>query len=251
MIHLWDAARLWLWIHPWWHATILFGTPVLISTILGLWGHHHSHEANRLSGENNRLSRETQLNHSANNGIRVALLIAACCWAIRTRIAVVVTLISMASILCLAQVSMISSDEVMDAAFDMKKASEAADKLRPDGSKYCKWGAPSLDTSDLEVAITRFLLDRGSRVPETVAASKMWHVSSVAGDIIHQLAMGSAQCDLRFRFSENNKRLDVTGDFCTKRNERESTWRKSWSCRRRGHLQQLADAGERAKHFSW
>ena len=27
---------------------------------------------------------------------------------------------------------------------------------------------------------------------------------------------------------------DVTGDFCTKWNERESTWRKSWSCRSRG-----------------
>lgn len=58
MIHLWDAARLWLWIHPWWHAMILFGTPVLISTILGLWGLHHSREANRLSGENNRLNEE-------------------------------------------------------------------------------------------------------------------------------------------------------------------------------------------------
>lgn len=61
MIHLWDAARLWLWIHPWWHATILFGTPVVISTVLGLWGLHHSHEANRLSGENNRLSEEANV----------------------------------------------------------------------------------------------------------------------------------------------------------------------------------------------
>jgi hypothetical protein len=58
MIHLWDAARLWLWIHPWWHATILFGSPVAISTILGLWGLHHSREANRLSRENNRLNEE-------------------------------------------------------------------------------------------------------------------------------------------------------------------------------------------------
>jgi len=61
MIHLWDAARLWLWIHPWYHATILFGTPVVISTILGLWGLHHSREANRLSGENNRLSGEANV----------------------------------------------------------------------------------------------------------------------------------------------------------------------------------------------
>src|ERR1035438_6942733 len=27
---------------------------------------------------------------------------------------------------------------------------------------------------------------------------------------------------------------DVTGDFCTRWNERESTWRKSWPCRSRG-----------------
>ncbi len=30
---------------------------------------------------------------------------------------------------------------------------------------------------------------------------------------------------------------DVTGDFCTRWNERESTWRKSWSCRSRGTKQ--------------
>jgi len=58
MIQLWDATRLWLWIHPWWHATILFGSPVAISTVLALWGLHHSREANRLSEENNRLSGE-------------------------------------------------------------------------------------------------------------------------------------------------------------------------------------------------
>ena len=29
-------------------------------------------------------------------------------------------------------------------------------------------------------------------------------------------------------------KLDVTGDFCTKWDERESTWRKSWPCRSRG-----------------
>ncbi len=31
--------------------------------------------------------------------------------------------------------------------------------------------------------------------------------------------------------------IDVTGDFCTRWNERESTWRKSWSCRSRGTKQ--------------
>jgi hypothetical protein len=28
--------------------------------------------------------------------------------------------------------------------------------------------------------------------------------------------------------------IDVTGDFCTRWNDRESTWRKSWSCPSRG-----------------
>lgn len=69
MIHLWDAARLWLWIHPWYHAFILVGTPVLISTILGWWGLHHSREANRLSGENNRLSGEA--NRLRTDAIRI------------------------------------------------------------------------------------------------------------------------------------------------------------------------------------
>ena len=30
---------------------------------------------------------------------------------------------------------------------------------------------------------------------------------------------------------------DVTGEICTKWNERESTWRKSWSCQSRGTSQ--------------
>src|SRR5271169_4657709 len=30
---------------------------------------------------------------------------------------------------------------------------------------------------------------------------------------------------------------DVTGDFCTRWKERESTWRKSWSCQSRGTSQ--------------
>ena|ERR1700675_167529 len=58
MIHLWDGARLWLWIHPWWHAAILFGSPVAISSVLGLWGLRHSHEANRLSEEANLLRKD-------------------------------------------------------------------------------------------------------------------------------------------------------------------------------------------------
>ena len=35
----------------------------------------------------------------------------------------------------------------------------------------------------------------------------------------------------------SGKPLDLTGDFCTRWNERESTWRKSWSCQCRGTSQ--------------
>ena len=108
-----------------------------------------------------------------------------------------------------AQVSKVSSENIMDAAFDMKKASEAVDKLASDMSKYCKWGIASLDTSDLNVAISSFLLNHGSQVPETVLASNMWRVSFVAGDVIHHLAASSSQCDLGRRYSDDARMSDA------------------------------------------
>jgi hypothetical protein len=119
------------------------------------------------------------------------------------RTTVVAIAVSIASLQCAAQVSKVTSEDLMDAAFDMKKASEAADKLASDGSKYCRWGIASLDTSDLEVAISRFLLNHGSHVSENVSASKMWRVSFVAGDIINHLAMGASECDLKLRYSDD------------------------------------------------
>lgn len=109
------------------------------------------------------------------------------------------------SILCLpaaAQVGKVSPEDVMDGVLDMKRASEKADKLIPDGTKYCNWGVASLDTSDLEAAISRFLLNHGSNVPEKIPASKMWRVSLVAADIINQFAMNVSECDLRLRSSD-------------------------------------------------
>jgi hypothetical protein len=40
-----------------------------------------------------------------------------------------------------------------------------------------------------------------------------------------------------FTLTRTSAVTDVTGDFCTRWNERESTWRKSWSCRSRGTKQ--------------
>src|SRR5271170_4549876 len=88
-----------------------------------------------------------------------------------------------------AHVREVSADEIMDAALDMRRAAEQADKLGADGAKYCNWSVASLDASDLDAAISRFLLNHGSRVPETIPASKVWRVSFVAGDMVHQLAM--------------------------------------------------------------
>lgn len=98
----------------------------------------------------------------------------------------------------------------MDAALDMKRAAELADKLAPDGTKYCKWGISYIDASDLDVAISRFLLNHGTRVPDYVPASKMWHVSFVVNDIVHQLAVGATQCDVDVRFSDNARSVSVS-----------------------------------------
>jgi hypothetical protein len=122
------------------------------------------------------------------------------------RATVVALAISIISLQCAAQVSKVSSEDIMSNAASMKKASEAVDKLASDMSKYCKWDTPSIDTSDLDVAISRFLLNHGSQVPETVLASKMWLVSFVAGDIIHHLAASSSQCDLGRRY-RNDARM--------------------------------------------
>ena len=101
-----------------------------------------------------------------------------------------------------AQVGKVSPEDVMDGALDLKRASEKADKLVPDGTKYCKWSTASLDTSDLEVTISRSLLNHRSNVPEKIPASKMWRVSLVVANIINQFAMNVSECDLRLRSSD-------------------------------------------------
>jgi hypothetical protein len=123
--------------------------------------------------------------------------------------AVATIAVSIASLQCTAQVSKVSSEDIMDAAFDMKRASDAADKLAADGSKYCRWSIASLDTSDLEVAISRLLLNHGANVPENVSASKMWRVSFVGADITNQLAMRTSECDLNLRYSDEARSVSL------------------------------------------
>lgn len=117
------------------------------------------------------------------------------------RAMVVVIAVSIVSLQCAAQARKVSSEDLMDTVFDMKKASAAADKLASDGSKYCNWGISLVDTSDLDVAISRSLLNHGSQVPENISASKMWPVGAVAYDIIHKFQMYALRCEERSRYS--------------------------------------------------
>lgn len=112
---------------------------------------------------------------------------------------------------CLAQVAKVNADDLMDIVFEMKKAAATADKLAPDGSKYCRWGITQLDSSDLDSAVSRFLLSRGSIVPDDISASKMWHVSLVAEDLINQLEMGLQECNLGLRLSRGAHSVAVAG----------------------------------------
>jgi hypothetical protein len=83
----------------------------------------------------------------------------------------------------------------------MKKAAERADELAADGAKYCDWGKARVDASDLDVAISRHLLNHGTRVPEHILASKMLRVSFIAADLMHQLELGETRCALTERYS--------------------------------------------------
>jgi hypothetical protein len=113
---------------------------------------------------------------------------------------------------CCAQVTKVNTEDLMDAALDMKKAAATADKLSPDGSKYCHWGIATLDASDLDLAVSRFLLSHGSQVvPDDISASKMWHVSLVADELINQLEMRLQECNLGMRLNRDIYNVAVAG----------------------------------------
>jgi hypothetical protein len=110
---------------------------------------------------------------------------------------------------CRAQVARVDVDDLMDVVFDMKKAAITADKLSSDGVKYCGWGVAPLDASDLDLVISRSLLNHGSIVPEEISASKMWRVSFVAEGLINQLEMGLQECALGVRLRDGARSVDV------------------------------------------
>jgi hypothetical protein len=111
---------------------------------------------------------------------------------------------------CPAQVTKLNTEDLMDTVWDMKKAAATADKLSPDGSKYCHWGTATLDASDLDLAVFRFLLNRGSQVViDDISASMMWHVSLVADDLINQLEFRLQECNLGMRLNRGSHDIAV------------------------------------------
>jgi hypothetical protein len=113
---------------------------------------------------------------------------------------------------CLAQVTKVNTEDLMDTVLDMKKAVATADKLAPDGSKYCHWGIAPLDATDLDSAVSRFLLNHESQVvPDDISASKMWHVSFVADDLINQFETRLQGCNLGMRLNRGIYDVAVEG----------------------------------------
>jgi hypothetical protein len=102
---------------------------------------------------------------------------------------------------CIAQGRKVSPEQILDAAMQLKRAVESADRIEPDGVKYCKWQGQTLKSSDLSDTISRFLLSHSSQVPESIPASKMWRVSFMADDIMHQLYVGESQCSMQIRYT--------------------------------------------------
>jgi hypothetical protein len=116
-------------------------------------------------------------------------------------LSVSITLLS--RVLCLAQDSRVDTDELMDIVFDLKKAAATADKVAADGHKYCHWGIPLLDVSDVDSAVSRFLLNHGSRVPDDILASNLWRFSGVAEDLVNQFEAGWQDCNRGAVLSRN------------------------------------------------
>jgi hypothetical protein len=113
---------------------------------------------------------------------------------------------------CVAQVGKVNTQDLMDVVLDMKKAATTADKLAPDGSKYCNWGFAALDASNLDSAVSRFLLKRGSEVvPDDISASKMWRVSFIVDDLVNQLQLRLQECNLGMRLNRGIYDVAVAG----------------------------------------
>jgi hypothetical protein len=90
----------------------------------------------------------------------------------------------------------VSSDEIMETVSDIKRAAELSDKIEQAGGQTCRWGLATVDASDIDKGISRFLLKHGPTVPDAIAVSKMLRVRSIVDEMAHQLAVGVLMCAL-------------------------------------------------------
>jgi hypothetical protein len=101
--------------------------------------------------------------------------------------------------LCVAaQNKHVSSEEIMQAAFDLKVATQDADGLNEDAIRYCKSTKSAYTTKDLEESISENLAQGNSRLPGTISASHIWRVAKVAGLIQFMLATDLMACNVDF-----------------------------------------------------
>jgi hypothetical protein len=112
---------------------------------------------------------------------------------------------------CRGQVVRVNTSDLMDIVSDMKSAAVTADRIASDGSKYCHWGVAPLNASDFDSAVSRFLLNNGSRVPDDISASKMWRLSFVADELINQLETGLHDCNRGMRLNRSIYDVAVAG----------------------------------------
>lgn len=95
-----------------------------------------------------------------------------------------------------AQTQRVSSEDVLNATFDVKKATDAADKVDSDALQYCGSTNRALATSsDVEESTSEYLLKPGQHVGETVLASHVWMVRNRASGVLHFVILNALECD--------------------------------------------------------
>lgn len=97
---------------------------------------------------------------------------------------------------CLSQSQPPTSVDIVDAAMRIRGIAQQAQKLTPNGIKYCRWSDGDVKIVDLDNAVSEFLLKANRIVPERIDPSKIWRVSFVATEMENELSVGVLKCAL-------------------------------------------------------
>jgi hypothetical protein len=108
----------------------------------------------------------------------------------------------------LGQAKKVSSEEILKAALAVKQAAEAADAVNEDAIRYCHATKSKVTAKDLESEISAVLLKPDRHLPDSVAASGMWEVASIADTLEFDVGLDTMHCALLF--NEDN-RAQTTG----------------------------------------